>query len=169
MTKLTHPRILLVIWVTLTYPKWNCCQWEHPPEPRWVLRESPRPAYSTSLRVSRGRVHRESRNPVFQHPHPSPSPSRLGPPLLSCSHNLPAPNFLFLLNQLCLFGRSPLTQRERGVPKVRNPWMGKISILSGEGRSPASSKTIKDWAPKPEEKDRSPICAECLASRPNAL
>ena len=124
LTKLTHPRILLVIWVTLTCPKWNCCQWEHPPEPRWVLRENPRPAYSTSLRVSRGRVHRENRNPTLQPPCLSPSPSRLGPRLLSHSHNLRALNFLLLLNQLYLLGRSLLTQRERGVPRVRNPWMG---------------------------------------------
>ena len=53
--------------------KRNYCQWEHPLEPRWVLRESSQPAYSTSLRVSWGRVHRESRNLVLQLPQPSPA------------------------------------------------------------------------------------------------
>ena len=62
------------------------------------LKRKPLPAYSTSLRVSRGKVHKETRNPVFQLPHPSPSPSRLDLPLLSRSHNLPNPNFLLLPN-----------------------------------------------------------------------
>ena len=88
------------------------------------LKRKPPPAYSTSLRVNRGKVHKETRNPVFQLPHPSPSPSRLDLPLLSRSHNLPVRNFLLLFNQLCLLGLSPLIQRERGVPRVRNQWMG---------------------------------------------
>ena len=124
LTKLTHLRTPLVIWVTQTCLKQNCCQWEHLLGQRWDLRESPRPAYSTLSRVSRGRVHRESRNLVFRLPHLSPSLSKLGLPLSSRSHNLPSRNFLLLLNQLCLLGLNPLTQRERGVPRVRNQWMG---------------------------------------------
>ena len=80
-----------------------------------------------------GRVHRESHNPVFQLPYPSPYLSRIGLLLPGRSHNLLAPNFLLLLNQFCLLGLSPLTQREKGVPRVRNQWMGEIQILSRRG------------------------------------
>ena len=145
-----------MIWVTLTCPKRNCCQWEHPPEPRWVLRESPRPVCSTSLRVSRGKVHRENRNPVLQLPHLSPSPSRLGPPLLSRSHNLPVPNFLLLPNQLCLFDWSPLTQRERGVPRVRNPWMGENPNPLRRGTKPRELKNSQRSGTKARRKGSKP-------------
>ena len=63
--------------------------------------------------------------PQSRAPSPPSQPqtlSKLGHPPLSLSHNLPAPNFLLLPNQLYFLGRSPLTQREIGVTRVRKPW-----------------------------------------------
>ena len=110
LTKLIHSRILPVTWVTLACPRRNCYQWEHLLGRRWVLRGSPRPACSTCLRASWGRVYREGRNPVFQLPHHSPSLSKLGLLLPGHSLNLPDPNFLPLPHPLCLLGLSPPTQ-----------------------------------------------------------
>ena len=114
----------------------NCHQLAYLPKPRWDLRESPQPAYSTSSRVNQGRVCREHHSPALRLHHLSPRPSRLGHPPQSRSHNLPAPNFLLLPNQLYLLGRGPLTQRERGVLRVRKPWMEENPNLLRRGMKP---------------------------------
>ena len=124
LTKLIHPRILPVTWLTLTCLRQNYCQWVYLLGQRWVIRENCQPACSTSLRASRGREHRKGRNPVFQLPHYTPSLSRPGLLLPGHSHNLTDPNFLLLPNQLCLLGQSPPTRRERGVQRVKSQWRG---------------------------------------------